>query len=133
MKKEFLNSYHPQGKARGNKPKSSRVLLTYHCNCSLNGRFLIKHISQGWPFVRLQRVGTIFALSLCHALEHQHLSDEGIYTCLVSQFLHLVFYFLITWLWWPRRLAFLSSLGLQQSDRWFLGGYHPQSIAETAD
>jgi len=51
MEKDFLISYHPQGTARGNRPKSSvfwgRGIFTYHHSCSLRGRLLMKHTSKG--------------------------------------------------------------------------------------
>lgn len=47
----FLNQLPPQGRARGNRPRSSvfpgRGLFAYHHSCSPRGRLLIKHTSKG--------------------------------------------------------------------------------------
>lgn len=60
---------------------------------------------QGWRLV-----GTISALSLCHAPEHQSLLVGGFCTFLVCQFLWLLprECLLIAWLWKPGELAFLA-------------------------
>lgn len=58
-------------------------------------------------------MGTIFMLSLCCDPEHQNLTEESFYMCLVPEFLRLPLgYPLVMWLWRPRGLVLLIPMGL---------------------